>query len=69
MSLEVIVGRNGLSTSDVIAIARYKAHIKISQEALDAMAASRKIVDDLAASEVPAYGISIQNFVHNFKNP
>ena len=58
MSLKFIVGRNGLSTSDVIAIARYKAHIKISQEALDAMAASRKIVDDLAASEVPAYGIS-----------
>ena len=58
MSIEVVVGKNGLSFSDVIAIARGKVPIKISQEALDAMAASRKIVDDLAASQVPAYGIS-----------
>lgn len=58
MSLEIVVGKNGLSESDVISIARHGAQIKISQEALDAMATSRKIVDDLAASEVPAYGIS-----------
>lgn len=58
MSAEVTIGRNGLSTPDVIAIARHNALITISPEALDAMAASRKIVDDLAASEVPAYGIS-----------
>lgn len=58
MSAEVLVGRTGLTPHDVIAIARNKAQIKISKEALDAMVASRKIVDDLAASEVPAYGIS-----------
>ena len=58
MSSEVIVGSHGLSTSDVIAIARRGAQIKISEESLEAMRVSRKIVDDLAASEVPAYGIS-----------
>jgi histidine ammonia-lyase len=58
LSSEVLLGRTGLKSAEVIAIARNKATIKISQEALDAMSASRKIVDDLAASEIPAYGIS-----------
>ena len=58
MSAEVVVGRKGLTPSEVIAIARGKAKIKIDQDALAAMTASRKIVDDLAASEIPAYGIS-----------
>jgi len=57
-SSEVIVGIHGLSASEVIAIARENSHIEISQVARDAMSTSRKIVDDLAASEVPAYGIS-----------
>jgi len=79
MSLEVVVGKNGLSASDLISIARHQAQVTISQEALDAMATSRKIVDDLAASEIPAYGIStgfgalaknisIPIYVHNYKN-
>jgi histidine ammonia-lyase len=58
MSTAVQIGRKGLTPAEVIAIARHNATIEISQDALDAMAASRKIVDDLAASEIPAYGIS-----------
>jgi histidine ammonia-lyase len=58
MSEEVVIGTKGIRTSDVISIARLGSPIVISQEALSAMSASRKIVDDLASSEIPAYGIS-----------
>ena len=58
MSQEVVVGVKGLTPAEVIAIARGKAKVTISQAALDAVEKSRDTVDELAASDIPAYGIS-----------
>ncbi len=58
MPQEISVGTHGLTPADVIAIARSSARISIAPEALSAMEKSRSIVDELAASDIPAYGIS-----------
>ena len=44
--------------SDVIDIARHDATVKISDSALEAVAATRKRIDELASSPEPIYGIS-----------
>ena len=58
MVLEVVFGTKGLAPADILAIARHGGKVIISQNSQVAMRASRKIVDDLAASAVPSYGIS-----------
>jgi len=55
---EVIVGPADVTAADVVAVARYDARVRLAPAALEAMAASRRVIDDLAASPVPAYGIS-----------
>lgn len=48
----------GLEPSHVIAVARGDARVAIGEAAREAMARSAAVVDALAASEEPAYGIS-----------
>ncbi|GAA4903369.1 histidine ammonia-lyase [Streptomyces coeruleoprunus] len=54
----VVVGTSGTTAADVIAVARGNARIELSQDALDALARAREIVDALAAKPEPVYGVS-----------
>ncbi len=54
----VIVGTGPLSFEEVVAVARHGAPVRLSEEALAAIARSRQVVEGLAASPEPAYGIS-----------
>ncbi|MBT1003380.1 histidine ammonia-lyase [Paenarthrobacter sp. DKR-5] len=54
----VTLGSSGTTLEDVIAVARHDARIEIAPEALDYVARVRTHIDELAASETPAYGIS-----------
>jgi histidine ammonia-lyase len=58
MTTEVLLGTNGLTAAQLIAIARNGARIVLTEDALSAVAKSRAIIDSLAASETPVYGIS-----------
>jgi histidine ammonia-lyase len=48
----------GLTPADVIAVARADAEVELADDARDAMAVSAAIVERLASSPEPAYGIS-----------
>ncbi|MFH8370827.1 histidine ammonia-lyase [Streptomyces sp. NPDC018031] len=54
----VVVGSSGTTADDVIAVARGAARIELSADALAAVAAARRVVDDLAAKPDPVYGVS-----------
>ncbi|WP_447039521.1 histidine ammonia-lyase [Streptomyces sp. DSM 118878] len=54
----VALGTSGTSAADVIAVARGNARIELTDEALSALAASREIIDALAAKPEPVYGVS-----------
>ena len=54
----ITVGRGPLSEDDVVAVSRHGAGVLLADDALDAMAASRRIVDELARDVEPHYGIS-----------
>ncbi|RKN07561.1 histidine ammonia-lyase [Streptomyces radicis] len=54
----VVLGTSGTSFDDVVAVARGGAPVELSAEARDAMAAARRVIDDLAASPEPVYGVS-----------
>ncbi|GAA4783174.1 histidine ammonia-lyase [Streptomyces ziwulingensis] len=54
----VVVGTTGVTASDVLAVARDGARVRLSDEALAALAAAREIVDALAAKPEPVYGVS-----------
>ena len=56
--LTVTLGSSGVTPEDVVAVARHDAKVTIAQDALDTVAKVRAHIDDLAHSEVPAYGIS-----------
>ena len=58
MPAEVVIGIDGLTPDALIAIARNHAKVSISASAIEAIEKSRAIVDSLAASEIPVYGIS-----------
>jgi histidine ammonia-lyase len=49
---------DGLAPGDVIAVARHDAPVSLGDDARAAMEASAAVVDALAASEEPAYGIT-----------
>jgi histidine ammonia-lyase len=55
---EVLVGPADVTAADVVAVARYDAPVRLSPAALEAMAAARRVIEDLAASPTPAYGVS-----------
>jgi histidine ammonia-lyase len=54
----VSVGRIGMSFDDVVAVARCDARIELDQTALDGVAATRRVIDGLAADAEAHYGIS-----------
>jgi histidine ammonia-lyase len=54
----VVVGPEPLHPADVMAVARHGAGVALSGEATAAMTATRHVIDTLAASDQPAYGIS-----------
>jgi histidine ammonia-lyase len=52
------LGPNGAAAADVVAVARGGAVARLNSDARGAMEATAQIVDRLASSEEPAYGIS-----------
>ena len=54
----VDVASAGTARTDVVAVARHDAPVRLTEGALEAMAASRAAVERLAAAPEPAYGIS-----------
>lgn len=58
MREQVVISSSGMSFEDVIAVARFDASVTLDPVALDAMAASRAIVDRYAAADEPVYGVS-----------
>ena len=54
----VVLGASGTVADDVIAVARGEARVELSDAALEALAASRKVVEALAARPEPVYGVS-----------
>ena len=54
----VEIANRGLALRDVVAVAREDAEVRLTDAAIDAMAASAAIVDRLADSDEPAYGVS-----------
>jgi histidine ammonia-lyase len=55
---EVLVGSGGVSAADVVAVARDGASVRVAEDAVAAMSTSAAIVERLAASDSPVYGIS-----------
>jgi histidine ammonia-lyase len=55
---EVVLGSSGATAADVVAVARHGARVRLAPAALAEIAASRRVVESLAASPIPAYGIS-----------
>jgi histidine ammonia-lyase len=54
----VVLGAGPLPAAAVVAVARGDAPVELAPAALEAIAASRQIVEELAAGDVPTYGIS-----------
>jgi histidine ammonia-lyase len=56
--MAVRLGPDGLSPTDVVAVARDGAPVELTRAAVEVMARSRALVDKLAESDEPVYGIS-----------
>ena len=56
--MTVTIGPAGIAPADVVAVARHGDEVVISPEAITAVAVARAHIDALAASPVPAYGVS-----------
>jgi histidine ammonia-lyase len=56
--MTVSIGPEGLSFADVVAVARHGEPVTISVDALASVTAARAHIEALAASPVPAYGVS-----------
>jgi histidine ammonia-lyase len=54
----VVLGAGSVSQGDVVAVARERVSVTLTDEACAAMAASASIVERLARSERPVYGVS-----------
>ncbi len=54
----VNVGPEPLSFDEVVSVARHGAEVRLTDDAVAAMAAARTRVDELAESPTPAYGVS-----------
>ncbi len=52
------VGTGPLGAADVVAVARHGAAVRIAEPARAAIAQARGVVDELAASATPVYGVS-----------
>ena len=58
VAASVTVGIGSLSVDEVVAVARHGASVELDPAALDEVAASRAIIEGLAADPEPHYGIS-----------
>jgi histidine ammonia-lyase len=58
MSATVLLGTSGMTTAEVVAVARDGARVEITEDSLAAMAVSRAQIDALATSPEPVYGVS-----------
>ncbi len=58
MPRTVHVGTGPVSFDDVVAVARDGAEVALTEESLVAIDRAREVVEELAAAETPAYGIS-----------
>ena len=58
VAASVTVGIGPLSVDEVVAVARHGASVELDPAALDEVAASRAIIEGLAADPEPHYGIS-----------
>ncbi|MDX6224891.1 MAG: histidine ammonia-lyase [Frankiales bacterium] len=56
--MQVVVGTGGLRREDVVAVARDGATVSLGADSLAALARGRAVVDELAASPDPVYGVS-----------
>ena len=56
--MAIDVGPAPLTLGEVVAVARFREPVRLTDEAMAEMARSRTIIDDLAESPEPAYGIS-----------
>jgi histidine ammonia-lyase len=54
----IVVQPTGVTPADVIAVARHGARVELSPDTLDAMRASRSIVDGIEREGRPVYGVS-----------
>jgi histidine ammonia-lyase len=54
----VVIGTSGLSAADVVRVAREGVGVRLADDALEAIARGRAVVDKLADDDVPHYGIS-----------
>src|SRR5689334_14948523 len=54
----VLLASHGTTAEDVLAVARGGAPVELAPEAVEAMAASRAVIDALAARPEPVYGVS-----------
>src|SRR4051812_27653336 len=54
----VEIANRGLGLRDVVAVAREDAEVRLTDDAIEARAASAAIVDGLTDSDEPAYGVS-----------
>jgi histidine ammonia-lyase len=54
----VVVGPDGVTPADVIAVARADARVELSPAALEAITTSRAIVDEIEYSDRAVYGVS-----------
>ena len=57
-SKTITLSTSGVTFDDVIAVARFGAHVQLSHSAIDAMNATRSFIDSYAAGGVPVYGVS-----------
>jgi histidine ammonia-lyase len=57
-SEQVVVGTGPLRADDVVRVARHGCGVRLSDEALAEIAASRKVVEALAEDDVAHYGVS-----------
>jgi histidine ammonia-lyase len=54
----VVVGVGALAPEDVVRVAREGTLVELSPEAREAIASARSVVDEMAASDTPVYGVS-----------
>ena len=56
--MAIDVGPQPLTLAEVVAVARRREHVRLTDEALAEIAHSRAVIDGLAESPEPAYGVS-----------
>jgi histidine ammonia-lyase len=56
--MKIQLGVSGVTPAEVLAVARGNAEVEITEDALNAMAQSRAVIEALAASPEPVYGVS-----------